>query len=50
MASLYLALFILAFVCFVVAAIPAVAPRVNFLAIGLALWVLVLVLQTLKVS
>ena len=39
-----LLLLILAFVCFILSAIGVNAPRVNLLALGLALWVLTLLL------
>lgn len=34
-------LLLAAFICFVLATIPVVVPRINLVALGLALWVLV---------
>jgi hypothetical protein len=48
-AVIELVFLILALVAFIVAAIPATAAKVNFVAIGLAFWVLVVILQTLGV-
>lgn len=42
-------LLFLAFVCFVLAAFGVVVSRVNFIALGLALWVLVPMLQAFGV-
>jgi hypothetical protein len=44
MISLTLILLVLAFVCFLVSAIGIPVPRVNLVAMGLALWVLSILL------
>jgi len=43
--SLQLILFLLAFVCFVLAALQISAPRINLIALGLALWILGLIVR-----
>lgn len=43
-------LLVLAFVCFVLAAFNATVKRVSLLPLGLALWVLSLLLETFKVK
>jgi hypothetical protein len=48
MITLNLVLLILAFVCFVLAAVGVSVRRVNFIAAGLALWILTLILPALK--
>lgn len=45
MTALYLVLLILSLVCFAVAAFGVVVDRVNLLALGLAFWVLVPLIQ-----
>lgn len=42
-------LLLLSFVCFVLAAFGVLVPRVNLVAVGLALWVLVPMLQAFGV-
>lgn len=44
MLTLHLLLLLLAFVCFVLAALGVNSPRVSLLPLGLALWVLALLL------
>ena len=44
MLTLHLLLLLLAFVCFVLAALGVSSPRVGLLPLGLALWVLALLL------
>lgn len=44
MVSLKLVLLLLAFICFALAAVGVVAPRVNLTAAGLALWLLSVIL------
>lgn len=49
MSPLYLVLYILAFISFVLAAFGAVRTgKINLIALGLALWVLVFVIQGMK--
>jgi hypothetical protein len=48
MATLYLILLIVAAVCFALAALGVVPPRVQLLALGLLAWVLVPLLQQAK--
>ena len=48
MALLYFVLLLLALVCFVAAASGKVASRFNLVAVGLALWVAVPLVQTLQ--
>lgn len=48
MTALYLVLFVAALVCFVLAAFDVAVRRLNLVALGLALWMLVAVLQTLQ--
>lgn len=43
-------LLLLGFVCFVVAALAFPVPRVNLVALGLAFWILVPLLQALGVG
>lgn len=43
-------LLLLGFICFVVATFGVIVPRVNLVALGLALWILVPLLQTLGVG
>ena len=43
--SLQLILFLLAFVCFVLAAIQVQTSRINLMALGLALWILGLIVR-----
>lgn len=50
MVSVDVVLLILGLVCFIVAAIPATAAKVNFVAVGLAFWILVVILQTLRLA
>lgn len=47
---MFTVLLLLAFICFVLAAFGVALPRVSFLALGLAFWVLVPLLQALGVS
>ena len=44
MITLSLVLMLLAFICFVLTAVEVQTPRVNLLALGLALWMLTLLL------
>ena len=49
MTVLYFVLFLLALICFLAAAGSATLhPRLNLVALGLALWVLVYVIQTVR--
>lgn len=48
MTVLYFVLLLLALVCFVAAAVGVRSPRVELLALGLALWVAVPFLQALQ--
>lgn len=43
-------LLLLSFICFVVATFGVAVPRINFVALGLAFWVLVPLLQALGVN
>lgn len=45
MVTIHLVLLLLAFICFVIAALGVPSPRVNLLALGLALWVLDLLIR-----
>jgi hypothetical protein len=44
MDNVKLALLVVAFVCFILAAFSVAIPRVNFIALGLACWVLTLLI------
>jgi len=40
---------IAAFVCFVLAAVGAAVPRLNLVALGLALWILTVLIESVRV-
>lgn len=47
---MFTVLLLLGFICFVLATFGVVLPRVNFVALGLAFWILVPLLQALGVQ
>lgn len=45
MITIRLALLLIAFICFLLTALGVSAPRINLLGLGLAFWVLAVVIQ-----
>jgi hypothetical protein len=45
MITVHIVLLLIALICFIMAAIEVQAPRVNLLALGLALWMLTLIIR-----